>query len=256
MLKVHTVKAFQDNYIWLIQAENSRKVLIVDPGDAGPVLETLEQLSLTPSALLITHHHADHVGGIRKLLQHYAVPVFGPASEQIPAISHPLVATDALLVDPDFPLFRVLDTPGHTAGHICYLVENKLFCGDTLFAGGCGRLLGGTAAELFRSLQQLKQLPAETEIYCAHEYTQANLRFADAVEASNPDLQDRIRAVRELRSQDKATVPSILAEELATNPFLRSDQPQIKKAAEHFVGHPLENAEAVFTAVRAWKDQF
>lgn len=256
MLKVHAVEAFQDNYIWLIQAENSRKVLIVDPGDAKPVLQRLEQLDLTPAAILITHHHADHVGGVRELLEHYPVPVFGPAGETIPAITDPLAETDGLMVDPDFPLFRVFDTPGHTAGHICYLAGNKLFCGDTLFAGGCGRLLGGSAPDLFHSLQRLKQLSADTEIYCAHEYTQANLRFAEAVEADSNALQQRIRQIRQMRDAGKATVPSKMGEELATNPFLRSDLPQIKKAAEAYAGRPLNNAEAVFTALRSWKDSF
>lgn len=256
MLKVHAVKAFSDNYIWLIQAENSRKVLIVDPGDARPVLARLREGDLSPAAILITHHHADHVGGVRALLEQYAVPVFGPAGETIPAMTHPLTETESLMVDPDFPLFRVMDTPGHTPGHICYLAENKLFCGDTLFAGGCGRLLGGSAPQLFQSLQKLKQLPDDTEIYCAHEYTQANLRFANAVEADSTALQQRAQKVRQLREADKATVPSVMSEELATNPFLRSDLPQIKKAAEQYAGRPLPDDEAVFIALRSWKDGF
>ncbi|WP_297809653.1 hydroxyacylglutathione hydrolase [uncultured Methylophaga sp.] len=256
MLKVHAVPAFKDNYIWLVQSENSRKVLIVDPGDADPVLQHLKQLELTPAAILITHHHADHVGGVSDLLERYPVPVFGPASETIPALTDPLTETESLMVEPDFPLFKVIDTPGHTPGHICYLTENKLFCGDTLFAGGCGRLLGGTAPALFQSLQKLKQLPADTEIYCAHEYTQANLCFANAVEADSEALQRRIRKVEQLRDAQKATVPSVMSEELATNPFLRSDLPQIKKAAEQYAGRPLLNDEAVFTALRSWKDGF
>lgn len=256
MLKVHAVPAFQDNYIWLLQAENSRKVLIVDPGDARPVIQRLEQLELTPAAILITHHHADHVGGVSDLLERYPVPVFGPAGETIPALTDPLSETESLMVDRDFPLFKVIDTPGHTPGHICYLTENKLFCGDTLFAGGCGRLLGGTTPALFQSLQKLKQLPAYTEIYCAHEYTQANLRFANAVEGDSEALQQRIRKVEQLRDAQKATVPSVMSEELATNPFLRSDLPQIKKAAEQYAGRPLLNDEAVFIALRSWKDGF
>jgi len=256
MLHVHPVLAFQDNYIWLIQAENSQKTLIVDPGDATPVIAALKQQNLQPVAILITHHHADHVGGISELLTHFNLPVYGPASEKIPAINYPLQARDDLYIDPDFPTFQVLDTPGHTAGHICYLTENKLFCGDTLFAGGCGRLLGGTAPDLFASLQLLSILPADTEIYCAHEYTEANLRFANAVDNDNPALVKRIELTRQTRAANKPTVPSVLADELATNPFLRSDDPKLKRAAEHFAGHPLESTEAVFTVLRSWKDQF
>lgn len=256
MLTVHAVNAFKDNYIWLIQAENSHKVLIVDPGDADPVFEALKQYDLDPAAILITHHHADHIGGVETILQHYPVPVFGPADEPIPAVTHPLKASDTLTIDPDFPLFRVMDTPGHTQGHICYLVENKLFCGDTLFAGGCGRLLGGTAEQLFRSLQQLKQLPGDTEVYCAHEYTEANLRFASAVDNDNQTLQQRRQKAREMREAGQVTVPSLMADELATNPFLRSHIPNIRTAAETFSGRPLDDDQSVFAALRQWKDNF
>ncbi|GAB4296225.1 MAG: hydroxyacylglutathione hydrolase [Methylophaga sp.] len=256
MLTVHTIKAFQDNYIWLIQAENSQKVLIVDPGDAIPVLEALEKMHLSPAAILITHHHADHTGGITAILNHYTVPVFAPANESVPAVTHPLQDTGELALSPDFPPFRILATPGHTAGHICYLTENKLFCGDTLFAGGCGRLLGGSAEQLFNSLQQLKQLPAETEVYCAHEYTEANLRFAETVDPGNKALQQRIINTRRTRKQGLPTVPSLMADELATNPFLRSHLPEIKKAAEQFAGRPLSDSQDVFTTLRHWKDVF
>lgn len=256
MLHVHPVPAFQDNYIWLIQAENSQKALIVDPGDAAPVVAALAQQNLEPVAILITHHHADHVGGVKALLEHFQLPVYGPASETIPALTYPLQAQDSLYIDPDFPLFQVLDTPGHTAGHICYLTENKLFCGDTLFAGGCGRLLGGTAPDLFASLQLLSMLPADTEVYCAHEYTEANLRFANAVDTHNPTLTKRIEQTQKTRAANRPTVPSLLADELATNPFLRSHDQNVKRAAEQFAGRPLTSVEAVFTALRSWKDQF
>jgi hydroxyacylglutathione hydrolase len=256
MLYVHPVPAFQDNYIWLIQAENSHKVLIVDPGAANPVLAALSKKNLEPVAILITHHHCDHIDGIEALLQHYDLPVYGPASENIPALTNPLTACDGLIVDPEFPKFSVFDTPGHTAGHICYMAENNLFCGDTLFAGGCGRLLGGTAPDLFNSLTQLSQLDADTEIYCAHEYTEANLRFAEAVEADNPALDRRIAEIRIRRANNQATVPSLLKDELATNPFLRSHVSNVKRAAELYAGRPLNNTEAVFTTLRQWKDNF
>ena len=256
MLTVHAVKAFQDNYIWLIQAEHSQKVLIVDPGDADPVLQRLAEKRFVPIGILVTHHHADHIGGIQQLLQHFTMPVFGPAQEQIPFITQPLQECGDLRIDPDFPVFRILETPGHTAGHICYLVENKLFCGDTLFAGGCGRLLGGSAEQLFRSLQRLKTLPADTEIYCAHEYTQANLRFASTVDTENTELLLRERSVAKRRLQDQSTIPSTLAVELATNPFFRTDDSRIKKAAETYSGRPLNDPLAVFTVIRSWKDRF
>jgi hydroxyacylglutathione hydrolase len=256
MLKVHAVNAFQDNYIWLIQAEHSQQVLIVDPGDAQPVLEALNELALMPAAILITHHHADHVGGIGELLAHFSIPVYGPAGEAIPHKTIAVAEGDSFDLAADFPLITVMDTPGHTAGHISYLIDNKLFCGDTLFAGGCGRLLGGTATALFASLTRLKQLPDSTEIYCAHEYTQANLRFANEVEPQNTDLQARREQVARRRANRLATVPSRMSEERATNPFLRCDQPAIKKAAELYAGRSLETAEAVFTSIRRWKDQF
>lgn len=256
MLKVHAINAFQDNYIWLIEAEHSSQVLIVDPGDATPVINALKERGLTPAAILITHHHHDHVGGIAALLSQFNAPVYGPVSENIPHRTHPVAEGDTIDLGEGFPSITVLDTPGHTAGHICYFTENKLFCGDTMFAAGCGRLLGGTAEDLFASLQRLKQLPAETEIYCAHEYTQANLRFAAAVDSSNPDLKARIEQVSRLRAAEHATVPSLMVDELATNPFLRSDQAAIKKAAELHAGRPLETSQAVFTCLRSWKDNF
>lgn len=254
-MSVHAVPAFNDNYIWLIQSAQSRQVLIVDPGDAQPVLAALQQFQLTPAALLITHHHHDHTGGIATLTRQFNIPVYGPATEQISGVTDILTAGDKLRLD-DFAEISVLDTGGHTPGHISYLINNQLFCGDTLFAGGCGRLLGGTAGQLFASLQQIAGLPDNTEIFCAHEYTLANLQFALAVEADNADLQQRFADTQTLRAADKPTVPSKLMLEKATNPFLRCAEPAVIQAAEQQAGRPLNSPLEVFTVLRQWKDNF
>ncbi|EMR12421.1 hydroxyacylglutathione hydrolase [Methylophaga lonarensis MPL] len=257
MLKVHAVNAFEDNYIWLIQSEHSAETMIVDPGSAEPVLRKLQTLELEPVAILITHHHHDHVGGIRQLRQSYAdLPVFGPRQEQIPEMSHPLAEHSGLSLHPAFPAVQILDTPGHTAGHISYLLDGKLFCGDTLFAGGCGRLLGGTAEQLYASLLRLRQLPAHTEIYCAHEYTLNNLLFALSIEPDNQALHLRLAHCRQLRAHDLSTVPSRLADELQTNPFLRCDQPSVACQLRNDNDvEPLEAIE-VFRRLRSKKDVF
>jgi hydroxyacylglutathione hydrolase len=254
MLKVHPVPAFNDNYIWLIESANNAKVMIVDPGDAAPAEAFLARTMLAPAAILITHHHADHTGGIARLSARFDIPIFGPPS--IVGITHPLRAGSGQQLHPDFPPFDVLSTPGHTPEHISYLLEGRLFCGDTLFAGGCGRLLGGTAEALFRSLQMLAQLPGNTEIFCAHEYTLANLHFALAVAPDNHELLNRLRATEAMREAGQPSVPSTMALERATNPFLRSSDPQVKRAAEAFCGRPLADDLAVFKVLRRWKDGF
>ena len=253
---VHAVAAFNDNYIWLIQSAHSDRVLIVDPGDAAPVLMALKTLKLTPAAILITHHHFDHTGGIAALTAQFSVPVYGPANEAIPGISHAASDGDQLHIADDFAPLKVMDTGGHTPGHISYLTNHQLFCGDTLFAGGCGRLLGGTADQLFASLQQIAALPDHTDIFCAHEYTLANLQFALAVEPDNPDLQQRFADSQQLRAVNQPTVPSNLALEKASNPFLRCHVPAVKLAAEQQAGQPLNSSLAVFKVLRQWKDNF
>lgn len=238
MLTIQAIPAFQDNYIWIIQAEGLSHVLIVDPGEAAPVVEAIKQQNLIPVAILITHGCHDHVDGIEGVLRHFDVPVYGPKNEFIPHITHPLSAREGLVIDPLFAEFRILDLPGHTKGHIGFLIESNLFCGDTLFGAGCGRLHAGPAELMFESLQKIKQLPPSTTIFCAHEYTQANLRFALEVEPENTDIQQRIDDTAALRKQNLPSIPSPLALELATNPFLR-----------------CQDAET-FSLLRLKKDQF
>ena len=256
LLSVHTIPVLEDNYVWLIQAADSQAVIVVDPGDETPVLAYLKAHNLTPVALLITHHDYDHVDGIKPFLARYNVPVYGPANELIPGMTYPLSAAEQLSVHTDFPLIRVLDVPGHTRGHIAYLIDDCLFCGDTLFAAGCGRLRGGTHEQLFSSLKQISRLPSTTKIYCSHEYTEANLTFAYAVEPNNSAIAERREKVAALRQMGKVTLPTHLALELETNPFLRCNQTSVTQAVEQHVSQRLSDEQAVFTALLQWKDRF
>jgi len=256
MLNIQAIPALRDNYIWLIQSVDSAEVLIVDPGEAQPVIDALTEQQLNPVAILNTHYHYDHIDGIAELVDRYQLPVFGPSNAFIPKLSAPLSAASKLAIHPSFPKMDIFDIPGHTAVHIAYHFDNKLFCGDTLFAAGCGKLLGGTAEQLFNSLQQLINLPVATKIYCGHEYTQDNLQFAKAVEPNNKAILQRIDDVDTLREQGKVTLPTTLALELATNPFLRCDKADVINAAEQFIGAQLDSPLAVFKVLRSWKDRF
>lgn len=253
MMNVSFVPAFDDNYIWLLEDAARRQAAIVDPGDAEAVIDYLEQHSITPVAILITHHHGDHTGGISELLARYPMPVYGPAHERIPHISQPLQEGDTVTLDFGVEL-QVMDVPGHTRGHIAYYGGGALFCGDTLFAGGCGRLFEGSPQQMWQSLCKFIALPDDTRIYCAHEYTSANLQFALVAEPDNQALQQRVADTRELRSRKLPTVPSTLALEKATNPFLRCEENSIIEAAEAFAKRPLTQADEVFAVVRHWKD--
>lgn len=223
MLHVMPIPAFEDNYIWLIQNSLHRQAAVVDPGDATPVLHYCQQHDITLCAILITHHHGDHTGGIANLVKHYNTPVYGPAHENIPHCNHKVNPGDQIVIDALGQLtFKVLGIPGHTSGHIAYYGNHWLFCGDTLFAGGCGRLFEGTAKQMYQSLNKLKALPPATQVFCAHEYTQANLAFALTVEKDNLELQQRIEKIAKLRQQQQPTLPSTIDIELKTNPFLRA----------------------------------
>lgn len=251
MFEVSFIPAFKDNYIWLLQRD--RHAFVVDPGDAHPVVERLERDGLALAGILITHHHADHQGGVAALIQRWPVPVFAPASESITGRSHPLSGGESIDVL-GVPV-RVLAVPGHTLGHLAYVAGDRLFCGDTLFGAGCGRLFEGTPAQMAASLDTLAALPPETLVHCAHEYTEANLRFALAVEPENPEIHQRVVKVASLRAAGQASVPSTLAEELATNPFLRCRVPAVIAAAVR-QGAVANDHVSVFAAVRAWRNGF
>jgi len=256
---IAAIPAFKDNYIWLLHRDG--RAVVVDPGDAGPVKVALTTMGLSLEAILITHHHADHCGGIPELLAMAGqIPVFGPAAESITGISTPLSGGEALPLPGIGLELQVLPVPGHTRGHLAYQGSwegrSVLFCGDTLFGAGCGRLFEGTPAQMAASLGRLAALPAETAVFCAHEYTATNLGFAAAVEPDNPDIARRILQVESLRAQGLATVPSTLAEELRTNPFLRCGVAAVQARAEAQAGRALDDEVAVFATLREWRNGY
>ena len=255
-LQVTAIPAFDDNYLWLIH--DKEYAAIVDPGDAASVEAALAAHQLKLAAILLTHHHADHAGGVPALLRHWNVPVYGPASERIPGISRPLREGDVVTLTSPALRLSVLDVPGHTAGHIAYVAESEpwLFCGDTLFAGGCGRLFEGTAEQMTNSLKKISALPDNTKVYCAHEYTVSNLRFAVVAEPDNPRTAERLTAAQALRARGIATVPSTLGEEKLTNPFLRYREKSIVDLLKSSGRLDNENPVKAFAALREWKNVF
>ncbi|MCP5141986.1 MAG: hydroxyacylglutathione hydrolase [Gammaproteobacteria bacterium] len=256
MLEAIAVPAFADNYIWLLPDNGQRHVAVVDPGDAEPVIAACERLGATPNAILITHRHRDHVGGIEQLKARYpGLKVYGPAHEPIPAIDVRLRDGDVVKLAEQGLRFTVWEVPGHTEGHIVYVGEGALFCGDTLFGAGCGRVFTGDHVAMHASLARLRELPGDTAVYCAHEYTLDNIGFAKWVEPDNLALLQRERDSQAAIDADRATVPSTIALERATNPFLRFDVPGVRAmAARHADAAPVDDAE-VFRALREWKDR-
>jgi hydroxyacylglutathione hydrolase len=251
--------AFADNYIWMLQ--DGSNAIVVDPGDAQPVFNALTRDKLQLAAILVTHHHPDHTGGVAALHAATGAPVFGPARERIPEPFTPLLhGSSAEVLE---LRFQVIDVPGHTAGHIAYFLPAQqeraplLFCGDTLFSGGCGRLFEGTPAQMLASLDALAALPGNTRVCCAHEYTLANLRFAQAVEPGNADLTQYTAHCESLRAQGRPTLPSQLAIERRINPFLRSREATVLRAVREHAELSANAGEAdVFAALRQWKNDF
>lgn len=253
---VQPIPAFDDNYIWLITRAGHDGCAVVDPGDEAPVVARLRAQGLRLDYVLITHKHGDHVGGIAGLKAEWPeAVVYGPADEPIKRLDRRLRGGDRVQLDGLALAFDVLDVPGHTEGHIAYVGDGRLFCGDTLFAAGCGRVFSGTFEQLSDSLVRLARLPADTRVYCAHEYTLANLGFADWVEPESRALAARRADAEARRARGEPTVPSLLADELATNPFMRTAQTPVVEAAELWVGKSLDGRQAVFRALRTWKDR-
>ncbi|WP_456379474.1 hydroxyacylglutathione hydrolase [Thiolapillus sp.] len=256
MLAVTPLPAFDDNYIWLLQRQGGTACAVVDPGDEDPVIAYCEEHGLQLSAILITHKHGDHTGGVAELKRRWSqAVVYGPAHEPVATVEKKLGEGDSVVLENLQLDLKVLDVPGHTEGHIAYHGENQLFCGDTLFAGGCGRVFSGSFEQLSDSLRRIAGLSPETRVYCAHEYTLANLGFAKWVEPENQQLLARIRQDQDKRARGLPTVPSSLALELATNPFLRTGEPVVIQAAEKWAGRSLCGHREVFRALREWKDR-
>jgi len=254
MLEIVPLPAFQDNYIWTLRS--GTQAAVVDPGEARPVQDYLAQEGLSLVAILATHHHPDHVGGIAELVGRNKVPVFGPKGEPIPALTHPVGQGDSAVIPALDASFSVLDIPGHTRAHVAYYGLGSLFCGDTLFACGCGRVFEGTAAQMLDSLSKLAALPDETKVYCGHEYTLANIRFARAVDPGNAELAAREERAQRLRDAGRPTLPSTLGEERATNPFLRCAEPAVVESANKYLGARIADPVRVFAAIRDWKNKF
>jgi hydroxyacylglutathione hydrolase len=254
MLTVTPIPAFNDNYIWALH--DGCDAVLVDPGDATPCIEFLEKRGLNLLTILVTHHHGDHVGGNAALAARYHPRVYGPAQESIPAMTDPVAGGDTVRIAELGLDFSVIATPGHTLGHVAYYGGGRLFCGDTLFACGCGRLFEGSPAQMASSLNKILQLPDNTEIYCAHEYTLSNIRFAKTVDGENLALLEREAMDKATRNAGRPTLPSTLALEKATNPFLRCQEPALISAAEARLKRPPHDAAEVFAALRQAKDQF
>lgn len=253
---ISAIPALSDNYIWVMINPHHQTALIVDPGDAQPVIAYLEHHHLALKGILITHHHWDHVNGVERLIDYCPVPVYGSKQSELPTLTQHVEEGDSVFIHEHFPRFQIFNIPGHTLDHIAYYTNKRLFCGDTLFAGGCGRLFEGSAEQLYSSLQKMAALPDTTKVYCAHEYTLNNLRFAQRVEPSNHAITNRIQQVQMLRGEGLPSIPSLLIEEKQTNPFLRCHIPEISQQVAQFMQQSLPNAIAVFTALRLWKNDF
>jgi hydroxyacylglutathione hydrolase len=256
-LNVRPVRAFADNYIWLIESPKApAQVVAVDPGEAGPVIDELKRGNLKLAGILLTHHHPDHIGGVPELLRLGQVPVIGPDDARIPVLTRRLRGGERCEL-PELGLgFETLPVPGHTVSHIAFWGHGALFCGDTLFSAGCGRMFEGNPEQMNASLNRLRDLPPETQVFCGHEYTAANLRFALTVEPANGAAFEYQESVSRIRAAGNPSLPSTLSLEIKVNPFLRCDKPSVRTAAEAHAGRTLAKPSEVFAVLRAWKDQF
>ena len=256
MFEVSALKAFSDNYIWTLIKDN--EVTVVDPGDPEPVINFLNEKGLTLQNILITHHHFDHTGGIEKLTDLYGSEVYGPDGGHIKGIG--VTIQDNQEFSLSSVTFKAIATPGHTLDHLSYYVADDsnplLFCGDTLFSGGCGRLFEGSPKQMYTSLSRLAELPGKTKVFCTHEYTESNLRFAIAVEPNNSHIKEKIEEVLDLRNRDLETLPSTISEELNINPFLRCNHTDVINSAESYSKAQLSESHEVLGVIREWKDNF
>jgi hydroxyacylglutathione hydrolase len=253
MNKIIPIPAFNDNYIWLI-INSQHQAIVIDPGDSTPVLNYCKQKCITLTHILITHHHADHTGGVKELVLASGATVYAPENTELTYCDHRLQDQDRIQIPSHELEFIAIATPGHTLDHICYYTFGHLFSGDTLFAGGCGRIFEGTPQMMYQSLQKLCQIPKETRLYCAHEYTLNNLKFAHHIEPDNAVIQQRLASVKQLRQQKQTTLPSIMESEYKTNPFIRCQH--LTDAASRHSGQKVTDPASVFEIIREWKNNF
>jgi len=255
-IKINYLEIFTDNYIWLITNHMSKKFIAIDPGDAQAVVDFAYAYAMELAGILVTHHHADHTAGISELKNYFNVEIFGPIHENIAGVTERVAEADSISFTFIDEKIQVLDTPGHTLGHISYVLQDMLFCGDTLFSAGCGRLFEGTHRQLYASLQKLAALPDKTKIYCTHEYTLKNLQFAQIIEPNNVMINKKIAEVIQLRNAKLPTLPTCLSREKQINPFLRCHVPEVKQRVAAHCGVQLHNPVDVFQWLRVWKDNF